>query len=150
MHWFSQISADSWYPSLLQQVGYFSFFSICPCEIFSMTINLWDHFLSFLPWNISGGRTIIFTETRGYASELAGILPGARALHGEIQQSQREVKFCLKYVMYSGVLSFAIFPTLFLVTLLLLRGYLCQKRKKKKRLRVSPDVITFCCRWLKV
>ncbi|KAF3615646.1 DEAD-box ATP-dependent RNA helicase 7 [Capsicum annuum] len=39
----------------------------------------------------SGGRTIIFTETRGYASELAGILPGARALHGEIQQSQREI-----------------------------------------------------------
>ncbi|CAN4080781.1 unnamed protein product [Withania somnifera] len=39
----------------------------------------------------SGGRTIIFTETRGYASELAGVLPGARALHGEIQQSQREV-----------------------------------------------------------
>ncbi|KAK6794349.1 hypothetical protein RDI58_007802 [Solanum bulbocastanum] len=39
----------------------------------------------------SGGRTIIFTETRDYASELAGILPGARALHGEIQQSQREI-----------------------------------------------------------
>ncbi|XP_055827994.1 DEAD-box ATP-dependent RNA helicase 7-like [Solanum dulcamara] len=39
----------------------------------------------------SGGRTIIFTETRGYASELARILPGARALHGEIQQSQREI-----------------------------------------------------------
>ncbi|KAK4734406.1 hypothetical protein R3W88_008667 [Solanum pinnatisectum] len=39
----------------------------------------------------SGGRTIIFTETRGYASELAGILPGAHALHGEIQQSQREI-----------------------------------------------------------
>uniref|UniRef100_A0A3Q7FDI9 RNA helicase n=2 Tax=Solanum lycopersicum TaxID=4081 RepID=A0A3Q7FDI9_SOLLC len=39
----------------------------------------------------SGGRTIIFTETRGYASELAGILPGARALHGDIQQSQREI-----------------------------------------------------------
>ncbi|XP_016497180.2 LOW QUALITY PROTEIN: DEAD-box ATP-dependent RNA helicase 7 [Nicotiana tabacum] len=39
----------------------------------------------------SGGRTIIFTETRGYASELAGLLPGASALHGEIQQSQREV-----------------------------------------------------------
>nr|GLL39337.1 DEAD-box ATP-dependent RNA helicase 7-like isoform X2 [Ipomoea trifida] len=39
----------------------------------------------------SGGRTIIFTETKGYASELAGLLPGARALHGDIQQSQREV-----------------------------------------------------------
>ncbi|KAK4358245.1 hypothetical protein RND71_023855 [Anisodus tanguticus] len=38
----------------------------------------------------SGGRTIIFTETRALASELAGILPGASALHGEIQQNQRE------------------------------------------------------------
>ncbi|KAI4351866.1 hypothetical protein L6164_006171 [Bauhinia variegata] len=39
----------------------------------------------------SGGRTIIFTETKESASELAGLLPGARALHGDIQQSQREV-----------------------------------------------------------
>ncbi|KAK2980929.1 hypothetical protein RJ640_022908, partial [Escallonia rubra] len=39
----------------------------------------------------SGGRTIIFTETKGSASELAGLLPGARALHGDIQQSQREI-----------------------------------------------------------
>ncbi|KAL6321263.1 hypothetical protein AAG906_016297 [Vitis piasezkii] len=39
----------------------------------------------------SGGRTIIFTETKDSASELAGLLPGARALHGDIQQSQREV-----------------------------------------------------------
>lgn len=39
----------------------------------------------------SGGRTIIFTETKGYASELAGTLHGAHALHGDIQQSQREV-----------------------------------------------------------
>ncbi|PHU14089.1 DEAD-box ATP-dependent RNA helicase 7 [Capsicum chinense] len=38
----------------------------------------------------SGGRTIIFTETRALASELAGLLPGASALHGEIQQNQRE------------------------------------------------------------
>ncbi|RVX08252.1 DEAD-box ATP-dependent RNA helicase 7 [Vitis vinifera] len=37
----------------------------------------------------SGGRTIIFTETKDSASELAGLLPGARALHGDIQQSQR-------------------------------------------------------------
>ncbi|KAJ7975607.1 DEAD-box ATP-dependent RNA helicase [Quillaja saponaria] len=39
----------------------------------------------------SGGRTIIFTETKESASTLAGLLPGARALHGDIQQSQREV-----------------------------------------------------------
>ncbi|KAI4320055.1 hypothetical protein MLD38_033576 [Melastoma candidum] len=39
----------------------------------------------------SGGRTIIFTETKESASQLSGTLPGARALHGDIQQSQREV-----------------------------------------------------------
>ncbi|KDO65345.1 hypothetical protein CISIN_1g005470mg [Citrus sinensis] len=39
----------------------------------------------------SGGRTIIFTETKESASQLADLLPGARALHGDIQQSQREV-----------------------------------------------------------
>ncbi|KAK7280044.1 hypothetical protein RJT34_25106 [Clitoria ternatea] len=39
----------------------------------------------------SGGRTIIFTETKESASQLAEILPGARALHGDIQQVQREV-----------------------------------------------------------
>ncbi|KAK7314919.1 hypothetical protein VNO77_33449 [Canavalia gladiata] len=39
----------------------------------------------------SGGRTIVFTEKKETASELAGLLPGARALHGDIPQSQREV-----------------------------------------------------------
>ncbi|KAJ8752766.1 hypothetical protein K2173_008501 [Erythroxylum novogranatense] len=39
----------------------------------------------------SGGRTIVFTEKKESANELAGLLPGARALHGDIQQSQREV-----------------------------------------------------------
>ncbi|KAH9615485.1 hypothetical protein KSS87_000960, partial [Heliosperma pusillum] len=39
----------------------------------------------------SGGRTIIFTETKESASQLASSLTGARALHGDIQQSQREV-----------------------------------------------------------
>ncbi|GAB2294072.1 DEAD-box ATP-dependent RNA helicase 7 [Dionaea muscipula] len=39
----------------------------------------------------SGGRTIIFTETKDSASQLAGSLPGAMALHGDIQQNQREV-----------------------------------------------------------
>ncbi|KAA8548521.1 hypothetical protein F0562_000212 [Nyssa sinensis] len=38
----------------------------------------------------SGGRTIIFTETKDSASQLDGLLPGARALHGYIQQAQRE------------------------------------------------------------
>lgn len=39
----------------------------------------------------SGGRTIIFAETKDAVSTLAGVLPGARALHGDIQQSTREV-----------------------------------------------------------
>ncbi|KAI5670176.1 hypothetical protein M9H77_10540 [Catharanthus roseus] len=39
----------------------------------------------------SGGQTIIFTERKESASELSSILPGARPLHGDIQQSQREV-----------------------------------------------------------
>nr|XP_043632511.1 DEAD-box ATP-dependent RNA helicase 7-like [Erigeron canadensis] len=38
----------------------------------------------------SGGRTIIFTETKDYCSELSGLLTGARPLHGDIQQSVRE------------------------------------------------------------
>jgi ATP-dependent RNA helicase DDX21 len=47
-------------------------------------------------WHVvcfSGGRTIIFAEKKESASELAGLLPGARALHGDIQQSQREVSY---------------------------------------------------------
>ncbi|CAH8387740.1 unnamed protein product [Eruca vesicaria subsp. sativa] len=39
----------------------------------------------------SGGSTIVFTETKDQASELSGLLPGARALHGDIQQATREV-----------------------------------------------------------
>ncbi|CAN6466466.1 unnamed protein product [Victoria cruziana] len=39
----------------------------------------------------NGGRTIVFTETKNSASELAGSLPEARALHGDIQQATREV-----------------------------------------------------------
>ncbi|KAI3411271.1 RNA helicase [Psidium guajava] len=39
----------------------------------------------------SGGRTIIFTETKESASQLSGLLTGARPLHGDIQQAQREV-----------------------------------------------------------
>lgn len=39
----------------------------------------------------SGGRTIIFTETKDCASQLASSLAGARPLHGDIQQSQREI-----------------------------------------------------------
>lgn len=39
----------------------------------------------------SGGRTIIFTETKNDASELASSLPSSRVLHGDIAQGQREV-----------------------------------------------------------
>lgn len=39
----------------------------------------------------SGGSVIVFTETKNDASELAQSLQNARALHGDIQQSQREV-----------------------------------------------------------
>ncbi|KAJ7287961.1 hypothetical protein O6H91_Y312700 [Diphasiastrum complanatum] len=41
----------------------------------------------------SGGRSIVFTETKKSASELAGALTheSARALHGDIPQGQREV-----------------------------------------------------------
>ncbi|EOA12485.1 hypothetical protein CARUB_v10026032mg [Capsella rubella] len=39
----------------------------------------------------SGGQTIIFTEKKEEASQLSGLLAGSRALHGDIQQSQREV-----------------------------------------------------------
>lgn len=40
----------------------------------------------------SGGRTIVFTERKNEASDLASTLPGtARALHGDIPQGQREV-----------------------------------------------------------
>ncbi|KAJ8552750.1 hypothetical protein K7X08_020143 [Anisodus acutangulus] len=67
--------------------------------LFSATLPSWVKHISskaqLIPDVIrcysSGGRTIIFTESRGYASELAGLLPGARALHGEIHQSQREI-----------------------------------------------------------
>ena len=52
----------------------------------------------------SGGRTIIFTETKESASQLAEFLPGARALHGDIQQSQREVNcfHALFYLFFIG------------------------------------------------
>ncbi|KAI5070432.1 hypothetical protein GOP47_0014775 [Adiantum capillus-veneris] len=39
----------------------------------------------------SGGRTIIFTETKNDASELGSSLPSSRVLHGDIAQAQREV-----------------------------------------------------------
>ncbi|KAH7278918.1 hypothetical protein KP509_38G064300 [Ceratopteris richardii] len=39
----------------------------------------------------SGGRTIIFTEAKNNASELASSLPASRVLHGDIAQAQREV-----------------------------------------------------------
>ena len=39
----------------------------------------------------NGGSVIVFTETINDTSELAGSFPNARALHGDIQQSQSEV-----------------------------------------------------------
>ncbi len=45
----------------------------------------------------SGGRCIVFTETKNDATELAGALKlgTARALHGDIPQNQREVSLFL-------------------------------------------------------
>lgn len=53
-----------------------------------------------MKYYFSGGRTIIFTETKDYASELAGSLPGARPLHGDIQQAQREVKVLSRMALF--------------------------------------------------
>ncbi|CAD5175276.1 unnamed protein product [Musa acuminata subsp. malaccensis] len=53
-----------------------------------MVINILIFFIHFFYF---GGRTIVFTETKESASELAGLLPGARALHGDVMQAQREV-----------------------------------------------------------
>ena len=39
----------------------------------------------------NGGSVIVFTETINDTSELTGSFPNARALHGYIQQSQREM-----------------------------------------------------------
>lgn len=52
----------------------------------------------------SGGRTIIFTETKESASELAGLLTGARALHGDIAQAQREVSRVM-VIMYTFLIT---------------------------------------------
>ncbi|RXH94952.1 hypothetical protein DVH24_024636 [Malus domestica] len=41
--------------------------------------------------SVFGGYTFIFTEAKEAASGLAEALPGARALHGGIQEGQREV-----------------------------------------------------------
>ena len=68
---------------------------LCPLqvELHSSFFVWWDCF-----W-FSGGRTIIFTETKDSASKLAGLLPGAGALHGDIQQSQREVCCLCTYMV---------------------------------------------------
>ncbi|CAH8359150.1 unnamed protein product [Eruca vesicaria subsp. sativa] len=51
--------------------------------------------LRLIPYTISlyssGGSKICFTKSKDQASELSGLLPGARALHGDIQQSQRKI-----------------------------------------------------------
>lgn len=57
-----------------------------------MPLIFWQNVLTIFFVSFSGGRSIIFTETKESASQLAGLLPGARALHGDIQQAQREVK----------------------------------------------------------
>lgn len=57
--------------------------------------------LLLMKYYFSGGRTIIFTETKDYASELAGSLPGARPLHGDIQQAQREVKVLSRMALFA-------------------------------------------------
>ncbi|CDY44622.1 BnaC04g06400D [Brassica napus] len=48
-----------------------------------------------IPYTISlyssGGSKICFTKTKDQASQFSGLLPGARALHGDIQQSQRKI-----------------------------------------------------------
>jgi hypothetical protein len=60
----------------------------------------------FLTSNLfSGGRTIIFTETKDSetkdsASELAGLIPLARALHGDVVQAQREVSDSSSAMIY--------------------------------------------------
>lgn len=59
--------------------------SSCHCCWFSSTLLN----ISFF-W-FSGGQTIIFTETKDNASELSGLIPGSRALHGDVVQAQREV-----------------------------------------------------------
>ena len=52
----------------------------------------------------SSGRTIVFTETKNDANELATSLASvaeARPLHGDIPQSQREVwQRCISTTMY--------------------------------------------------
>ncbi|KAI7745466.1 hypothetical protein M8C21_010482 [Ambrosia artemisiifolia] len=66
--------------------------------LFSATLPAWvNHSIrmsqvipDIIRHHSSGGRTIVFTETKDYCSELSGLLPGARPLHGDIQQSVRE------------------------------------------------------------
>ncbi|KAL2334517.1 hypothetical protein Fmac_015730 [Flemingia macrophylla] len=60
---------------------------VLPCLMSNMSQLIPD----IISCYASGGRTIVFTERKETASELAGLLNGARALHGDIQQSQREV-----------------------------------------------------------
>lgn len=58
----------------------------CPCENNFLVIS----YLPFI-FVFSGGRTIIFTETKESASDLSGLIAGSRALHGDVAQAQREV-----------------------------------------------------------
>lgn len=58
----------------------------------------------FLIFVFSGGRTIIFTETKESASELSSLIPGSRALHGDIAQAQREVSDSVLTMLVPNVL----------------------------------------------
>ncbi|CAA0835550.1 DEAD-box ATP-dependent RNA helicase 7 [Striga hermonthica] len=63
---------------------------VLPCSV-SARSQLISDIIRCYGFSVCGGRTIIFTKTRNSASTLAGVLPGARALHGDIQQTTPEV-----------------------------------------------------------
>ncbi|KAL9261726.1 DEAD-box ATP-dependent RNA helicase 7-like protein [Drosera capensis] len=54
----------------------------------------------------SGGRSIVFTETKDSASELAALLPGAMPLHGDIQQAQRDVSLIIDASLPNSLVRF--------------------------------------------
>ncbi|KAG6512103.1 DEAD-box ATP-dependent RNA helicase 7-like [Zingiber officinale] len=59
---------------------------VLPCSL-SVRQKLIPHIINSYS---SGGRTIVFTETKRSAADLGQLLPGARALHGDISQDKRE------------------------------------------------------------
>lgn len=93
------------YSRFVVSIVHFTLYNIFRCPL---QVDL--HFSFFPRWDFfwfSGGRTIIFTETKDSASQLSGLLPGARPLHGDIQQSQREVRcLCSYMVLYIFLILF--------------------------------------------